>query len=857
MTTRIASVRAELRSDSADVATATPRLSWTTVSETPGWSQQWAEMKIEDEVVARVDGPGSVLVPWPFEPLRSRSVRTVQVRVLGSDGLLSDWSEPCRIRAAFRSGRDWVAPLIAAPEPTTAARPVLLRTEFTVRPQLRRATLYATAHGVYQAFVNGHEVDDQVLKPGWTPYRSRIVHESTDVTALLATGANALGIDLAGGWYTERVGFMTESGVSYGEQPSVTVHLELEYVDGSTDDVLSGEQWRCTTEGPRRSASLYDGEEYDARREMPGWDRPGFDDSAWSAAHVLRENFPVPEARTSPAVRAIERMPVTRVLNSRSGKQILDFGQNVVGRLRIRLTGPAGTRVVTRHAEVLEDGELGVRPLRSARATNTYVLSGNGEEIWEPAFTFQGFRYAEVTGLPEPIDPAAAEVVVLHSDLRRTGFFESSHPLINQLHANVVRSMRGNFFYLPTDCPQRDERLGWTGDIQVFAPTAAFLYDVDAFLASWLVDLGLEQDAIGTGSVPFTVPHVISGGDEPPGEGTNPTAAWGDAATVVPAVLFERYGDREVLERQFTSMCAWVGLVQERAGQDLLWAGDFQFGDWLDPTAPPEDAFRAMTSPDLVATAYFHRSALLTSRTAMLLGRPAQAQRYSALAYNIHRAFVDEYVGEDALMSSDSQTAYALGIVFGLHDSPQQRDRMGERLASLVRENNFRIGTGFVGTSLVCDALTETGQLEVLDALVTSTSNPSWLYPVTMGATSIWERWDSMLEDGSINPGEMTSFNHYALGAIADWLHRRLAGLAPGEPGYRTLEIAPVPLPSFDHARADLHTPYGTASAGWRRDGDVIVVEATVPTGTTATVRLPGRESVEVASGHHVWKIDG
>jgi alpha-L-rhamnosidase len=859
MTTHVETVRAELRSDSADVATSTPRLSWIVSSPTAGWSQQWAEIKVDDGTTVRVQGSESVLVSWPFDPIRPREQHVVQVRVTGSDGMTSEWSAPCRVRAAFLSAGEWTAPMIAVREPASAAQPVLLRTDFTVRPDLNRATLYATAHGVYQAFLNGSEVDDQILKPGWTPYRSRLVHESTDVTALLHPGANAIGIDLAGGWFTERVGFMTESGISYGEQPAVAVQLLLEYHDGTSESVVSGKYWQSSAEGPRRSASLYDGEEYDARRAAPGWNAAGFDDSAWRPVRVVPDGFPGPMARTTPAVRAIERLPVTAVVTSRSGGQILDFGQNVVGRLRIRVNGPAGARVVMRHAEVLEDGELGVRPLRSARATNTYVLAGDGEEVWEPAATFQGFRYAEVTGLPEPIDAEAVEVVVIHSDLRRTGWFTCSNPLINQLHENVVRSMRGNFLYLPTDCPQRDERLGWTGDIQVFAPTAAFLYDVDAFLGSWLVDLALEQDAIGTGSVPFTVPHVISGGEEPWAEGTNPAAAWGDAATVVPSVLFERFGDTEVLNNQFASMCAWVELLRQRAGPNLLWTGDFQFGDWLDPTAPPEDAFKAMTDPDLVATAYFYRSTRLTADAATTLGRAEQAQQYAVLAEGIHRAFVQEYVGEDALMTSDSQTAYALGVVFGLFDSRSQRDRMGERLADLVRQNGYHIGTGFVGTSLVCDALTLAGQLHVLDSLLTCTSNPSWLYPVTMGATTIWERWDSMLEDSSINPGEMTSFNHYALGAVADWLHRRLAGLAPGRPGYRSLDIAPVLLPSLTHARAELQTPYGKAVAGWHRVGDSIVVHATVPTGTTATVRLPGREdeALIVESGTHEWTVWG
>jgi alpha-L-rhamnosidase len=434
--------------------------------------------------------------------------------------------------------------------------------------------------------------------------------------------------------------------------------------------------------------------------------------------------------------------------------------------------------------------------------------------------------------------------------MRRTGGFDSSHPLLNQLHENVVWGMRGNFLYLPTDCPQRDERLGWTGDIQVFSPTASFLFDTDAFLSSWLADLALEQEAAGGGVVPFIVPAVLR-------DAATPAAAWGDAATVVPSVLYERYGDRGVLAAQFESMRGWSDCLLGIAGDRLLWEGGFQFGDWLDPTAPPQDAARAKADPGLVASAYLYRSVDLTARAADALGRIEDHRHYAGLAERIRAAFLREYVTEAGRMMSDAQTAYSLAIVFGLYRDEAQRDVMGARLARLVRENGFHIGTGFVGTPIIADALTVTGRLDTAARLLLETGNPSWLYPVTMGATTVWERWDSMLEDGSINAGEMTSFNHYALGAVADWMHRTVAGLAPAAPGYRVIRIEPQPLDALDHAAAHLDTPYGHARVGWRRDGEHLVVEAEVPANATAEVRLPGEGTLfTVGSGRHSWTVD-
>jgi alpha-L-rhamnosidase len=540
-------------------------------------------------------------------------------------------------------------------------------------------------------------------------------------------------------------------------------------------------------------------------------------------------------------------LPAVDLLTSPSGKKLVDFGQNLVGWVRLRVEdGVAGQEVTVRHAEVLEHGELGTRPLRGAKATDRYILNGAGEEVLEPALTFHGFRYAEVDGL-EGLEVAHVEAVVVGNDLVRTGWFESSSDELNRLHENVVWGMRGNFVSVPTDCPQRDERLGWTGDIQVFSPTASSLFDCAGFLSSWLADLAAEQGP--DGNVPVVIPNVLPLGA--------PISVWGDAACVVPWVLYQRFGDRGILATQWESMRAWVDCEASLAGDDHLWSGQFQLGDWLDPTAPPDNPAAAKADPDVIATACFASSAEILSRTAAVLGHTEAAEHYGALAASVRQAFADNYVTAAGRVLSDAQTVYALAIDWSLLPTERQQAGAGRRLADLVRLSGHRISTGFAGTPFILDALVKGGDTGAAYRLLLQHDVPSWLYAVSMGATTVWERWDSMLPDGSINPGEMTSFNHYALGAVADFLHRVVAGLAPGEPGYRSIIVKPVPGRALTSARARHLTPYGPAEVAWRREAGRFTLEVDVPQSATALVFLPGRDSAEtVGPGHHGWDVE-
>jgi alpha-L-rhamnosidase len=699
--------------------------------------------------------------------------------------------------------------------------------------------LYATAHGVYAPSINGHRVDDTVLAPGWTSYQHRLRYHAYDVTHLIQHGENIVEVLLGNGWYRGRLGYTNDRAL-YGHRLALLGQLEVTTADGAVHVLATDHTWRAR-ETEIVADDLYDGQTSDLRLRDVAAPTFGVD--------VLDADLSRLVAAEGPPMRPTDLLPARRIWTSPSGRTLVDFGQNAVGwvRLRVRHLG-AGTEIVLRHAEVLENGELATRPLRTAEATDTWVLSGRPVEVLEPSLTLHGFRYAEISGVPG-LQAEDVELVVIGSDLRRTGWFSSSSDLLDRFHENVVWSTRGNFVDLPTDCPQRDERLGWTGDVQIFGPTATYLFDMVGLLRSWLADLSAEQ--LPDGSVPHVVPDVNRNA-----LAFTPAAAWGDAATILPWTLYQRTGDLEILARQLPSMRGWVDRIVGLAGPDRLWSGGFQYGDWLDPSAPPEEANRAKADPDVVATAHLARSAWILAESARLLGRDDEAEKYRLLAHEVRSTFAQAFVTPSGRIFSDAQTVYALAIEWDLLPEAHQREEAGRRLADLVRTAGFRIATGFVGTPLVCDALTNTGHAEVAYRLLLQTRCPSWLYPVTMGATTVWERWDSLRPDGSVNPGGMTSFNHYALGAVADWLHRRVAGLAPAAAGYRSLTVHPLPTEELTRASARHLTPYGEASVAWQRSGGRLRLDVHVPVGAAATVHVPGTaDIVRVGHGDHRWDV--
>ncbi|MEV3939093.1 family 78 glycoside hydrolase catalytic domain [Glycomyces sp. NPDC049804] len=820
MTNRYAGLRT--RDDSGSIATgeARPLLSWHSTG-AGAYTVESAADAAFSEVIASESTDRTFDVPLPGPALASREVRWWRVRAEPGE----DWSEPCRIEAALLDAGDWTARPASVPsEPGSVP---LLRREFTLPQGIRAARLYVTALGLHQTWINGALVGEDLLEPGWTEYRDRLLYATYDVTELLAAGPNAIGAMIGDGWYRGRLGWFGRSAW-YGDQVALLAQLEVE-TDAGRIVIATDGAWRGGS-GAVTAAGLYEGCTIDLRKEPRGWKEPGFDDRDWTAATVL--DLPAGlEHRAMPGVRAVRAWPVEAVAD---GERLrLDTGQNLSGHLRIAASGPAGAAVIVRHAEVLDDhGGLHTAPLRAATSIDRYLLDGE-PAVLEPIFTFHGFRYAEITTDPE-VRIEAVEAVAISSDLRRTGRFSCSDDRVNRLYDNVVWSQMDNFVSIPTDCPQRDERLGWTGDIQVFAPTACRNFDARSFLRNWLRDLAIAQYA--DGKMPHVVPDILAD----LGDWGSGSTGWGDAAVGVPWALYEAYGDLETLRDQYASMRAWVDWGAKRLDADRVWSEGFHFGDWLDPGAPAGDPARASVPTPFTATSYLSHSARLLARVAALLDRAEDARHYGALGDTIADA-AWRHLGRTAI---ETQTGCAMALRFRIAPDVE-REAVGERLAALVRANGGRIGTGFLGTPLVLHALTDTGHHEEAYLLLMNDRCPGWLHQIRKGATTVWERWDAIGEDGRVHGGDMDgggsmlSFNHYAYGAVADWLYATVAGLSPAAPGWSAIAFAPVPGGGLSWASAEMDTPHGRAAIRWETGDGSFSAEVEVSPGATAAFTLP------------------
>ncbi|WP_155859517.1 alpha-L-rhamnosidase [Cellulomonas sp. KRMCY2] len=783
-----------------------------------------------------VSGASAIARDAPGGPLASREVRFLRVRIATHRGW-TRWSPVCRVEAGLTQVSDWHARAVGIPCTPGGPSP-LLRREFVVRDVPLRARLHVTSLGVNDIAINGQRVSGDHLAPGWTPYHQRLLVSTHDVTDLLVRGLNAIGAALGDGWFRGRLGWL---GVDqhYGGELALIAQLEITYPDGSTDRVVTDEAWRGSI-GHIRASGIYDGVDIDWRMEPTGWGSAGFDDASWQPVRLVPWQMEVLAAAGAPPIREIRTFTM-RVERAGEGL-ILDAGQNLAGWVRLTVRGHAGDRVVVRHAEMLDtSGDLLTMPLRSARATDTYLLRDEGVTTLEPVFTFHGFRFAEVTGDAEVLSAVA---VAISSDNEPRGDFETAEPALVRLHDNVVWSQLSNFLSVPTDCPQRDERLGWTGDAQAFAATASTLFDTAAFWQSWLVDLALEQEA--DGGVTAVVPNVLDPEAivvEGSPVGVVGRAGWGDAATIVPWAVYESYGDDSVLRRQLPSMRAWISHLLARRGPDGLLPTEFQFGDWLDPDAALP--WKAKVSGDFVANAFFAHSARILARAEALVGDRARAAQASALADEVAGLAWARH-GPAALAS---QTGCALALQLAVAPA-SERARVAAALAADVDRRSGAIATGFLGTPLVLEALSNTGHVEQAYRMLLRRDAPSWLYQVEVGATTVWERWDALRPDGSVNPADPTdpaspnllSLNHYAYGAVVDWMYRNVAGLAPvaDAPGYQSVLIAPRPTVGVPWARAAIDTSLGRLAIDWtlRPHGDVRI-DLEIPFGTTAVLALP------------------
>lgn len=786
----------------------------------------------------------SLHITYGGPELASRTRYYYRIKVWDNFSRESDWSEAAWWETAFLGANEWraqwITPDPAAIDPQAEAA-FLLRRTFGLRGGIASARIYATGAGLYELYLNGERVGNECLSPGWTSYKHRLQYQTYDVTEQLREGANGIGVMLANGWYKGRLGWENKSG-HYGDRRAALIQLHVRYQDGTEETVVSDSSWKAAT-GPIRFSELYDGETYDARLELPGWSRFGFNDDAW--ADVIPLHLPLSNlvAQENVPTRVTETLKPIAVLITPMGDTLLDMGQNMVGRIRFTVEAPAGTAITLKHAEVLDrDGNFYTGNIRTAKQLVTYTAKGDGAETYAPHFTFQGFRYVKVEGFPGqenglPLEAFTGEV--MHSDMDRTGAFECSDPLVNQLQSNIVWGQRGNFLDVPTDCPQRDERLGWTGDAQVFVGTALFNYNGGPFFTKWLRDL--KADQLADGSVPFVVPNIISGYS---------AAAWGDAATIVPWAVYTSYGDKRLLAEQYASMKAWVDYIRAQGEQEHVWDTGFHFGDWLALDAS-ENSYMGATPKHMVTAAYFALSTRIVRDAAQVLGLSEDAACYGELSERITAAYREEFITPNGRVAAPTQTAQVLALVFDLAGE-KDRARIARDLNELIVDNDYHLTTGFVGTPYLCFALSDNGYHETAVKLLLQQTYPSWLYSVVKGATTIWEHWDGIKADGSFWSDDMNSFNHYAYGAVGEWMYRKVAGLAPDdrEPGYKRVRIEPTFRGGgLTYARASYESMYGLIESGWTLKGDRAEIQVTLPANTSASILLPGAILSDVRAG--------
>ncbi len=704
-----------------------------------------------------------------------------------------------------------------------------VRKEFTASAPVR-ATLYASALGIYELQINGRRVGDDYLTPGWTDYGRRLYYQTYDVTPLLREGPNAVGAIVADGWYAGYIGTQGER-CHYGVHPRLLMQLEIVHADGSTTTVVTDPTWKATT-GPHLEADLLMGETYDARKELEGWSEPGYDDAAWAAVTVDAPSAPRLEAMAHPPVRRLAEVKPVRIWSPAPGCHVFDMGRNFAGWARLRVRGDAGTRVVLRFGERLNpDGTLYRTNLRHARATDTYVLKGAGEETWEPRFTYHGFQYVELTGYPGTPDLETLTGIVAHSALPPAGEFGCSSELVNSLYENIVWTQRANFVDIPTDCPQRDERLGWLGDAQVFARTASYNMDVATFFGKWLLDIADAQSA--EGAYPDLAPLVRPTRDGSPG--------WADAGIIVPWTLYWVYGDERVVEAHYEKMKAWIEYVRE-ANPKLLWTRRTaeNHGEWL--------ATDEGTPKTVLATAYFAYSVGLLAKLAAAIGRSEDAARYGVLARAIRGAFTEAFVAADGRIKGDTQTCYVLALRFDLVPETL-RARVARRLVDAIERAGGHLTTGFFGTAYLGPVLVANGYLDVAYGLLLNETFPSWGYCIRRGATSVWERWDGWTEEKGFQNPMMNSFCHFGFGTIGEWLFTTVAGIDTEEPGFRRIIIRPRPGGALTHAWARYRSVSGLIAVSWAIEADAFALDVTVPSNTSATVFVPTRDPESVTEG--------
>ena len=876
-------LRCEYRVNPLGIDIVKPRLSWILDSDRRAQAQSAYQVLVATSEAKLAADEGDAWDSGKVESGRSNQVvyagqticRTYQhddtfrrffwkVRVWDQDGRASDWSEAAWWEMAFLSQPEWKAKWIghhAPPAFEDLAVVPYLRKGFEVEAgkPIARARVYATALGLYRLFVNGARVGEDLMTPGWTDYFKRVQYQTYDVTDLVRPGGNAVGVILAPGWFSGRCGF---SGTKvYGDRPHALVHLRVEYEDGSVEVVASDETWKAS-QGAILASDIQAGEAYDARKEMPGWASPGFDDGGWADVDTQQWSTVPLVAQISPTVRETQELKAISVHEAPDGAWVFDLGQNMAGVVRLKVTGPAGTTVRIRQGEVLDPGgTLHTKNLGFAKATDYYTLAGGGEEVYQPSFTYHGFRYVELTGYPGKPDLDAVTGIVFHTDTPPAGEFECSSAMVNQLQSNLVWSQRANSMTIPTDCPQRSERAGWTGDVQIFIRTACFNMDWAAFMTKYMTDMVDAQSAAG--AFPDFAPRIPAGwnGDAAP--------AWGEAGLIVPWTMYLCYGDTRIIEANYHAMERWMEYIHEVNPNYLRQnRTNNNVADWLN-----DDAYCAW---DLFATAYWAIAAGLMARMARVIGRDADADKYERLLANIKAAFAEAYVNAEGrvmgenrgrapgdvyeqIPGTDTQTAYLLALHLGL--APAGKRGLAEKhLLERIEERGWHLSTGFCGCPLLLGTLTELGHLDLAYRLLLTDTCPSWGYMVNRGATTMWEAWDAWTEQHEAKGETHGSLNHFAFGAVGEWLYQTVAGIDvdPDRPAYKHVIFRPRPGGEMTFAKAAHDSIRGKIVSDWKIENGAFHWRVALPANTTGTVYVPAGDAASVTeSGKPASEAEG
>jgi len=833
---KIYDFRIEYRKNPIGLTVKAPRFSWKMESEKRNTRQTSYEIKVTNNrgtIVwdsGQINSEESVLIPYEGEPLASEKIYNVIVSATDSYGNIAE------IGGSFETGifdnAQFTAKMITSdfPEEETAC-PVFSKT-FSLNKNISKARLYATAQGVYEVNLNGGRVGDYRMAPGWTSYHNRLQYQIYDVTEKLKK-ENTIEITVGNGWYKGILGFYCQSDI-YGNKVGAFAELRVEYEDGSSEVIAAtDESWSVKT-GEIRYSEIYMGETIDT-------DSP----ETTSGKAVIKEfNKTVLTAQENEPVRITERISGKEIIVTPKGEKLVDFGQIVTGVVELCVKGEKGQKIVIRHAEVLDnEGNFYSETLRQAKSVDTFICNGE-EQIFFPHFTFHGFRYICVEGMDE-FTPDMFTACVMHSDMEKTGDFNCSNTKVNKLQKNITWSQRDNFLDIPTDCPQRDERLGWTGDAQVFAQTAAFNRNTALFYTKWMRDMSAES------SLEKGVPHVV-----PDILGSYSSSAWSDAAVIIPWTVYQVYSDKRILEENWKCMHEWVDYIRNQCGENGLWQTGFQYGDWLALDKEESADRTGATDKYMIANAYYLYVTEIVRKAAEILGLDEDAAKYEKLYNETLEAFREEYYTSTGRIVSETQTGAILSLYFNLARE-KDRKRILSTLLTNIENHKNHLSTGFVGTPYICHALSENGAHEMAATIFMKEDYPSWLYAVNMGATTIWERWNSIKPDGTFDESGMNSLNHYAYGSVGDWMYRKVAGLSLLEPGYKKFRIKPMFVKGIEECEAEFDSVYGKISAKTTCKNGKIRVHIEVPANTSAIIVLPEKaERLEVGSGIYDYEYE-